>query len=110
LYFSVNIYGQTTKKILQTFTPDKTTKTVKISSSIDSSTIDKWSGDFILVYVEVKAKGMGPVNDYKAEYEQAGNMLTINLNPNLPEVFASGRTAPTTVEYEIFIPEKLNVR
>lgn len=109
LFFTVNIYAQTTKKILQTFAPAQTVQAVKISSSVDSSTVDKWAGDFILIYVEIKAKGMGAVNSYKAEYRQQGNTVIINLNPNLPQVIASGKPAPTIVEYEIFVPETLNI-
>jgi len=109
LFFVASVYGQTTKKILQTFTPDETIKSVKISSDVDSKII-KWSGDFVLIYVKIKAKRISSVNNCKAKYEQDNSILTINLNPNLPEVFAAGQTTPTTVEYEIFVPETLIVK
>lgn len=111
LFFAANINAQTTKEMLQTLTPDETVKTIKISSSIDSDTIvDTWSGDFILIYIKIKAKKISSVKNCRAKYEEEGNTLTINLNPNLPEVFALGETAPATVKYEIFIPEELNIK
>ena len=110
LFFSTNIYAQTTKEILQTLTPDETIQTVRILSNVDSSTVDGWNGDFILIYIKAQAKGIGSsVNNCKAKYEQQENTLIINLNPNLPEIFASGQTTPVTVKYEIFIPETLNI-
>jgi len=107
LLFTVNIYAQTTKKTLQTIYPDKTIRTVKILSNTDSSIVKTWSGDFILIHVEVKAKGikLDSVNDYKAEYEQQYNTIIINLNQDLPAVFAGGTKTPIAVKYEIFIPE-----
>jgi len=107
LFFTVNIYAQTTKKTLQTIYPDKTIRTVKILSNTDSNIVNTWSGDFILIHVEVKTKGINldSVNDYKAEYEQHRNTVIINLNQDLPAVFADGAKTPIVVEYEIFIPE-----
>jgi len=52
---------------------------------------------------------MGAANSYKAECRQEGNTAIINLNPNLPEVMALGKPTPTIVEYQIFIPERLNI-
>ncbi len=109
LFFIANVQAQTTKKIMQTFTPEKTVQSVKILSSVDSSIINTWLGDFILIYVEVKAKGMGAESSYKAEYRQEGSTAIINLNPNLPQVIVSGEPALTIVEYQIFIPDNITI-
>ncbi len=111
LFFVVNVCAQTTKEVLQTFTPNETIQSVKIISDKDSINVGiwqgTWSGDFILIYVKIKAKGDSPLNNYKVEYKQQGSAALIHIDPKLGEFFVDGRIEYAKVEYEVYIPDGL---
>ena len=109
LFFTLNIYAQTTKNTLQTFCADKTVQIAEILTKGDTKYIvDTWSGDFIMIHVEVEAEGidLGSINEYKAKCEQKADVLTIKLDKGQTRYFKDGKEVRINVKYEIFIPEK----
>jgi len=112
LFSTVNVYAQTTKKTLQTFCPDKTVQIAEILTKGDTQYIaNTWSGDFIMIHVEVEAEGidLASINDYKAKCEQKADVVTIKLDKGKIQYFKDGKAVRINVKYEVFVPEALNI-
>lgn len=113
LLFVVNIYGQiTTKKIIQTFSPDETVQSLKIESNSDSTyTWHSWEGKAIWIQCTIEAEGINikSIDSYKAKYKKQEDPITLKLDKGKPRHFKDGKEIEVKVTYEIFIPENLEV-
>ena len=108
LFFAVNIYGQkTTKKVIQTFSPEERVQFLKIDSENDSTyALDRWEGKVIWIQCTIEAEGINTksIDSYKAKYEKLQDVITLELDTGKPLHFKNGKEIEVKVTYEIFIP------